>query len=468
MINIKTKIWELLRKKEVSLAMIVDREGEILWHRGRDIKGRNIDDGKGFPRSCLKQSIKNGKALVEEDVAVAAEVKSLTESALILNIKNLMIMPITTDFFLYLDSGVRESFSDKDREVFQVLGELLGKSIDQIREKQDDRGDITGTSKEAAKIRELVLKYSLEEDPVLVRGETGTGKNHIAELIHRYSGRKGNFVTINTPGIPENLFESEMFGHKKGAFTDARNDKKGLVEEARGGTLFFDEIAEVPPTFQAKLLRFIETKKYFVLGGTEEKTADVRIVAATNRELTRAIKKRQFREDLYYRMQVLEINIPPLRERKQDIRALVTKEQGCLKGKEMGPGFREALENHDWPGNIRELKSVLKRAAILAGDTINGEDVKNIINQCSPHSSFNKKGEIVERILEEMKAGKNFWEAVRKPFLDRDINRSQAKEIIRKGLMEAGGRYMSLLPVFNLGADEYHKFMSFLSDHQLK
>jgi hypothetical protein len=171
MINIKTKIWELLRKKEVSMAMIVDREGEILWHRGRDIKGRTIDDGKGFPRSCLKQSIKNGKSLVEEDVVVAAEAKSLTDSALILNIKSLMILPITRNFFLYLDSGVKESFSEPDREVFKVLGDLLGNSIDQIREKQDDCGGITGTSKEAGKIRELVLKYSLEDDPVLVRGE---------------------------------------------------------------------------------------------------------------------------------------------------------------------------------------------------------------------------------------------------------------------------------------------------------
>jgi transcriptional regulator with GAF, ATPase, and Fis domain len=205
-----------------------------------------------------------------------------------------------------------------------------------------------------------------------------------------------------------------------------------------------------------------------VLGGTEEKTADVRIVAATNRDLTRAIKKRQFREDLYYRLQVLEINIPPLRERKQDIRNLVTMEQECLKGKEMGKGSWETLENHDWPGNIRELKSVLKRAAILAGDTIRGEDIKNIINQRSLDRSFNKKGELVELIREEMKAGKNFWDAVRKPFLKRDINRSQVKEIIRKGLMEAGGRYMSLLSVFNLDANDYHKFMSFLSDHQLK
>lgn len=468
MINIKTKIWDLLRKKEVSLAMIVDREGEILWHRGRSIKGRTISQGDGFSKSSLKKSIQICKPLVEEDVIVASEGNSLTDSALILNIKSLMILPISKDFFLYLDSGLKDTFSEVDLEVFKVLGELLGESIDQIRETQEDLGDITGTSPEAVKIRELVLKFSLEDDPVLVRGETGTGKNHIAALIHTYSGRKGNFVTINTPGIPENLFESEVFGHKKGAFTDARVDKKGLVEEANGGTLFFDEIGEVPTSFQARLLRFIETKKYFVLGSTEEKTADVRIVAATNRELTHAIQERQFREDLYYRLQVLEINLPPLRERKQDIKALVTKEQACLKGKHIGPDFWTVLENHDWPGNIRELKSVLKRAAILAGDTITGEDINNIIHQYSHHRPHSKKNDVTDRIRENIKAGQNFWDAVRKPYLEREINRQQVKEIIQTGLAEAGGKYMSLLSLFNLEANEYHRFMAFLSDHQLK
>jgi DNA-binding NtrC family response regulator len=348
------------------------------------------------------------------------------------------------------------------------LGALLGELIECIRARQEDAGGITGNSPGIRKIRQLVLKYSLEEDPVLMCGETGCGKNHIAELIHRFSGRKGKFVTINTPGIPENLFESEVFGHKKGAFTDAQTDKKGLVEEAAGGTLFFDEIAEVPPTFQARLLRFIETRKYYILGGTGEKTADVRIVAATNSDLANAIEKKLFREDLYYRLQVLEIKIPPLRERFQDLEALVAEEQRHLKGKTPGSGFWEVARAYHWPGNIRELKSVLKRAGILIeGPVITGLDLQDIIRQ-NPLLPANAKNGIVEGIWAEFRSGQNFWAAVKEPFLERNLNRDQVKEVITKGLAVAGGKYKDLLPLFNLEPVDYHRFMSFLRDYGIR
>jgi transcriptional regulator with PAS, ATPase and Fis domain len=466
--DIKTKIWELLREKEVSLAMIFSRDGEILWHRGREIKGKTIHEGKGFSKSCLKQGIENQGILEEENVVIASKANELPESATLLNIKSLMIRPINKEFFLYLDSGIKNSFSDKDREVFKILGELLEGSINRIKEKQVDVGGITGNSEAIKRIRELVLKYSIEEDPILLHGETGCGKNHIAELIHHFSGRKGKFVTLNTPGIPENLFESEIFGHKKGAFTDAGADKKGLVEEAQGGTLFFDEIAEVPPSFQARLLRFIETKKYYVLGSTEEKTADVRIVAATNRDLARFIKEKQFREDLYYRLQILEINIPPLRERKEDIMPLVLEEQRYLEGKQLGKGFWRAVNLYDWPGNIRELKSVLKRARILANNPVTGEDIREIINQSSLQRPCTGDDEKTEQIREQIKSGQTFWEAIKKPFLQRDINRDQVRKVVAQGLTEAGGKYVDLLHVFNLQRNEYHRFMAFLSDYKLR
>ncbi len=333
---------------------------------------------------------------------------------------------------------------------------------------QEDICSITGNSDEIKRIRELVLKYSLEEEPVLLHGETGSGKNRIAELIHHYSGRKGEFVTLNTPGIPENLFESEVFGHKKGAFTDARTNKKGLVEEARHGTLFFDEIAEVPPSFQAKLLRFIETKKYFILGSTQERSANVRVIAATNSDLSQAIENKQFREDLYFRLQVLEIKIPPLRERKQDIEALVLEEQKHLKGKKIGNGFWEVMNNHDWPGNVRELKSVLKRAGILGGDIVTGPDIRAVINQSSFNRSSGKEDGKTGAIWAEINSGENFWDAVKKPFISRDISRDQVKEVIRKGLSEADGKYKGLLPLFNIPSRDYHRFMSFLNDYKLK
>ena len=268
--SIKIKLWELLKEKEVSLAMLYDRDGEILWHRGRKIIGRNVEEGDGFSKSYIHKALKNPAAIEEENIVISAEAGTLSKSASALRIKNLIIQPVSDCYFLYIDSGIKDSFSKTDREVFKIIGELLGEMINQVKKNQQDVGGITGGSGEINRIRELVLKYSLEESPVLLLGETGTGKSRIAELIHRYSGRRGKFFTVNTPGIPDNLLESEIFGHKKGAFTDARADKKGFVDEAAGGTLFFDEISEVPITFQAKLLRFIETRKYQVLGEPEE------------------------------------------------------------------------------------------------------------------------------------------------------------------------------------------------------
>jgi transcriptional regulator with PAS, ATPase and Fis domain len=343
------------------------------------------------------------------------------------------------------------------------MGEFLGEMVEQIKKNEINIGGITGSSEEIKKIRELVLKYSLEEEPVLLLGETGIGKSHIAELIHKYSGRKGKFFTINTPGIPNNLLESEIFGHKKGAFTDAKFDKKGFVDEARGGTLLFDEISEVPVSFQAKLLRFIDTKKYIVLGESAEREADVRIVAATNKDLQKAIKTKEFREDLYFRLQVLEIEIPPLRERKQDIKTLVMEMQRCLRGKEIGSDFWEAVYNHDWPGNVRELITVLTRAGILVDSPITGKDIRDIINQSRCKDSFNRRMDKIEQIRDSIKAGKSFWETVKTPYLNRDLNRDEVKEIIKRGLAQAKGKYKNLLTLFNLEDNEYKKFMKFLN-----
>ncbi len=467
--HVKSKLWKLLQTKEISLAMIFNRDGDILWHRGRDIKGKTIADGNGFSKSCLKQSMMSGNPFEEEDVIVRSYLDRLPESASYLNIKSLMILPLSNGFFLYVDSGVKESFSGTDRHYFYILGELLADFIDHIRNKQEEEGGITGTSEQVKQLRRMVLKYSLEEDPVLLQGETGSGKNHIAGLIHQFSGRPGKLVTINTPGIPEDLFESEIFGHKRGTFTGAMEDKPGLVDLARGGTLFFDEIAEIPASFQAKLLRFIETRKYFTLGSTEEKTADVRIVTATNKDLPEAIRKKEFRQDLYFRLQVLEVTIPPLRERKADIKDLVMEEKRVLKGKTIAPGFWEAVQNHDWPGNIRELKSVLKRAAIFAGEAISGRDIQNSIRQSSRLVvTGNGENSALQDIFHRLREGATFWEVVKKPFLNRDINRVQVKEVIKRGLSDTGGKYGDVLEFFNLTRNEYHRFMAFLSDYKLK
>ncbi len=465
--SIKSKIWALLEQKEVSLAMIYDRNGDILWHKGRRIVGRNIYDGEGFSKTYIKQTLNSANTVEQEYVVIESSVQNLPESAFKLLVKSMIIQPVTGEYFLYIDSGSKYAFDRTDREIFKILGELLGEMIDAIRDTGGGVGGITGATTEIQEIREQVLRYSLEEAPVLLLGETGAGKSHIAEMIHRYSGRKGKFVTIHTPTIPDNLFESEVFGHKKGAFTGATADKKGLVAEAERGTLFFDEISEVPVSFQAKLLRFIETRKYLVLGESAEQEAEVRIVAATNRDLNIAIETKEFREDLYYRLNILEIMIPPLRERKEDIKALVMEKKELLKGKEPGEGFWEAVYQHDWPGNVRELLTVLIRAGIHCDNPIKGDDIRDIIEKTHYKKSFAQQNNKLARAREKIKAGRDFWEAVWQPFIDRDIDRERIKEFLKDAYGESQHNFKKMAELLNLNKKGYHSLMSLMRKYKI-
>lgn len=468
--SLKTKLWDLLKEKDVSLAMLYNKKGEILWHKGRNIKGNTIEKGEGFSKSYIKKSLTNNVGIEIENVTVASSDINFPQSASLLNVKALIIQPVGNGFFLYIDSGTKESFAAADKEVFKVIGQLLGMVIDRIRKSETGIGGISGKSDEIENIRELVLKYSLEEEPILLLGETGVGKSHIARLIHQFSGRKGEFVTIHTPAVPDNLFESEIFGHKKGAFTDARSDKKGFVDEAQGGTLFFDEISEVPVSFQAKFLRFIESKKYMVLGDPVEKEADNRIIASSNRNLAEAINKGQFREDLYYRLQVLEINIPPLRERREDLKALVMENLQYLKGKEIGSGFWEVILNYDWPGNVRELITVLTRAGILLDSPITGKAIQDIIyfDPSKKAAVVPTKKDKIQQIFQDIESGKDFWEVVRKPFLNHDLNRNEVKAFMAEVLEKQSGKYKNVLAPLNIKEEDYKKFLNFLNDNDLK
>lgn len=465
--SIKSKIWKLLEEKEVSLAMIYNRAGDILWHKGRRIVGRNIYDGEGFSKTYIKQTLSSADTFEKEYVVIESSVQGLPESAYKLLVKSMIIQPVTDEYFLYIDSGSKYSFDKTDREIFKILGELLGEMINSIRNTEGEIGGITGNSEEIKKIRDQVLRYSLEEEPVLLLGETGAGKSFIAELIHRYSGRKGKFVTIHTPTIPDNLFESEVFGHKKGAFTDAGADKKGLVEEAEKGTLFFDEISEVPVPFQAKLLRFIEARKYLVLGDSAEKKSDVRIVAATNRDLHQAIEKKEFREDLYFRLHILEIEIPPLRKRKEDIKSLVIEKKDLLKEKEPGEGFWEAIYSHDWPGNVRELITVLIRAGIHCDSPITGKDIQAIIEQTHYKKFFGHQDNKMEQARENIKAGKDFWETVWQPFIDRDIDRNTIKKFLKDSYGESQHNFKKMAGILNLDKKGYHTLMSLMRKYKI-
>ena len=231
---------------------------------------------------------------------------------------------------------------------------------------------VLGDSKALKEAVSLAQKVSGTDVPVLLTGETGTGKEVFAQSIHQHSSRKGkSFVAINCSSFSRDLLESEMFGHKAGSFTGALKDKKGLFEEADNGTIFLDEIGEMAFELQAKLLRILETGEYIKIGDTKPTRVNVRVVAATNRNLPEEITAGRFREDLFYRLSVFQIRLPPLRERAGDVRILAkafVKDFSVRLARpvtEITPAFLEALEQQPWKGNIRELRNVIERSLIV-------------------------------------------------------------------------------------------------------
>ena len=238
--------------------------------------------------------------------------------------------------------------------------------------------EVIGQSKVFTDVLDIVARVAATDATVLIQGESGTGKEIIAQLIHKNSRRKDKpFVAINCASIPDTLIESELFGHEKGAFTDATATKPGLIEIANGGTLFLDEVGDLSPAVQPKLLRFIETGEFRRVGGNNLIKVDVRIISATNKDLGEEVRKKNFREDLYYRLNVVTIRLPALRERKEDIPLLVEYFLKKLRtDKKISPEAMEILMNYDWPGNVRELENVVERAVILSkGDVIKPEDI---------------------------------------------------------------------------------------------
>jgi DNA-binding NtrC family response regulator len=247
----------------------------------------------------------------------------------------------------------------------------------------EERGfrQIVGRSPAMLRLYELIRRIAHSDVTVLVQGESGTGKELVARAIHDTSRRQDRaYVTVDCGTLPDTLTESEIFGYEAGAFTDARRSKPGKLELADGGTLFLDEIGNLSPSAQAKLLRVLEDRRVTRLGGQQTKTVDVRVIAATNLDLEVASRERVFREDLYYRLNVFKLLLPPLRERREDLPLLVEHFLDRFRleqRKELAGGIRpEALEllaRYDWPGNVRELRNVLERAVLLAGDTVSVE-----------------------------------------------------------------------------------------------
>ncbi|MEW6335784.1 MAG: sigma 54-interacting transcriptional regulator [Acidobacteriota bacterium] len=465
--DFKDRLAARIRDKEIGLVMLVDRRGRIRWSAGRPIEGRTVRDGRGFSRTHLEQVLDGAGAVDGSDVMVTAGDPGFPQSARFLYVRSLYVHPVDADLVLYADSG-NDVLDPADVAFFAGSGEALRELLAGLREAGSGEGGIAGTSAAAARIRELVLAYALEDDPVLILGETGVGKSHVAQLIHRYSGRTGQCIVVDVPAIPEALFESELFGHSRGAFTGATRAKRGLVEAAEGGTLFLDEIAEVPLQVQAKLLRFIETQRFRPVGDTAERSVSARIIAATNRDLPTEISRQRFREDLYYRLNVLAVEIPPLRERVEDLRVLVEENRGFLRGKQVGPEFWTAIARHDWPGNVRELLSVVKRAGIqLPGPTIGAEVAGLLRDRARPRAEVQPVEETLGRLRAEVARGRSFWDTAWAAFLDREINRAELRSWLGEVYAECGGSLKDAARRLGVADAEYARFVSALHKYRV-
>jgi DNA-binding NtrC family response regulator len=302
----------------------------------------------------------------------------------------------------------------------QMENQILRQELSQRRE---GFANIIGNSEPLQKVFTFMEKVIPNKSNILITGESGTGKGLVAQAIHESGPRKGKpFISINCGAIPENLLESELFGHKKGAFTSANEDKKGLITMASSGTLFLDEIGELPQALQVKLLHVIQTKELMPVGDTRVIAVDVRIIAATNADLMQRVKEGRFREDLYYRLNVIEIRMPALRERRDDIPVLI-KHYLAIFAKESEKNIKDidyeamqALLAYDWPGNVRELRNTIERATVLADggvitihdlpDKFRTLDIEGVSTSSLRHALDEFEREYIRRSMSENKGNK--------------------------------------------------------------
>ncbi len=306
-----------------------------------------------------------------------------------------------------------------------------------LQEKEKETFDeFIGETPHIRQIKEIIKKIAPYDINVLILGESGTGKEIVARTIHKLSKRKNKpFITFNCAALPPDLLESELFGYKKGAFTGANTDKKGLIEEANEGTLFLDEIGEMPIQLQAKLLRFLEEGTIRPLGSTKEIKVDVRVISATNRNLEKEIKKGNFREDLYYRLATIVIELPPLRERKEDIPLLVKhilkelEKKYQKKIEKISPDFMNYLYSLEYKGNIRELRNILEKAVIFAENgeiKLNNAFINIPLNSIyidDPYKEF-----VIKKFPEKLDL-KFVLNSIEKAFIKKAMEKAKGKKI---------------------------------------
>ena len=372
--------------------LVVDDEHLIRWSLEQSLKKQGYDViTAASGEEAIRQVQEDAPALMLLDIQlpgmdglqVLEKVKELDDEIIVVMVTALGVLETAVKAMrLGAHDYINKPFNLDELSIIvkkALETRQLRKEVAHLRSAQESKfgiDNIIGESRHMKQVLDMVRKVAKSDaSTVLIQGESGTGKELIARAIHMESARKDKpFMAINCAAVPETLLESELMGHEKGAFTDAKNQKQGLFEMTDGGTLFLDEIGDMEVGMQAKLLRVLEERTVRRVGGNKEIPVDVRIVSATNQELLKKIEDKTFRNDLYYRLQVIPIYLPPLRERRDDIMTLVdffiryyNREFGkAVAG--VSKMARKFLEEYDWPGNVRELRNIIERAIILENE----------------------------------------------------------------------------------------------------
>jgi len=447
--------WQLLGMvfevvpAERAAILLFDSAGElgaeVAWDRVR---------GPGVPvqvsRVLLNRIVQERVGLLVNDVSKQSPLKDVVGLDEF-GVKSVLCVPLLVSQkvagVIYLDTtSVTDHFDEHHLQLITAVASIASLALDNARHlerlQEENRQlqtevnlhhEMVGASPRMRAVYELIRRVAVTESTVLIQGESGTGKELVARAIHASSPRAdGPFVAINCAAITETLLESELFGHEKGAFTGATSQKKGKLELANEGTLFLDEISEFAPALQAKLLRVLQEREFERVGGTRPLKVDIRLIAATNRALLQAVEAGAFRKDLYYRLNVVAVTLPPLRERVEDIPLLAdhfvaTASKRCrVRPKPISPEARTCLISYDWPGNVRELEHAIERAVVMGvAESILPEDLPEEIFEASPAASASSPK--YQNVIKEQK-----------------------RQLIQKALQQSNGNYIEAAKILGL------------------
>ncbi|MDD5542656.1 MAG: sigma 54-interacting transcriptional regulator [Acidobacteriia bacterium] len=512
-------VLEAIRVQRGLILLVNEDSGDLEVKAARNISKETIEDATAISKSVLEDVVEGGKPLISVNAKDDQRLRE-RQSIVDFGIGMVLCIPLTVKQKIigavYIDNPIATlPFTEDDVNFLMSFTNLFSIAIENARLydklhqeniylRQEVRGkykyeNIIGRSPQMMELFRRLDNVVNSSANVLIFGESGTGKELIARAIHYNGSRKEKrFIAIDCGAIPENLIESELFGYRRGAFTGALTDRKGLFEEADGGTVFLDEVTNTSRTLQAKLLRAIQEREIRRVGDSVDRKVDVRIIAATNRDLRAMVRAGEFREDLYFRLNVLNLTIPPLRERQEDIPVLVNhvlkqllaQNPGTVRSISREP--LRLLKAYSFPGNVRELENLVESAFYMsaheeiqikdfppdlarkaASPTSESRDPEPSApptaaektssgtpeHELPPHELLKRAKELYRIMKHE---GVPFWKAVKEPFMKRELPKGVVREVIKLGLVDSHGRYRDLLRDFHLDSSEYTVFMNFL------